>query len=62
MTPSGDVNKLPNYPAYPRQFERQTRDQHRATVLEAKLSHDLAYYRYFDGSPRWPKRAGVAQD
>ena len=42
------LNKLPHYPAYQRQFERQTRDQHSATVLEAKLSHDLAYYRYFD--------------
>ena len=42
------LNKLPNYPTYQRQFERQTRDQHSATVLEAKLSHDLAYYRYFD--------------
>jgi len=39
---------LPNFPAYYRQFERQTRGQHAATVLEAKLSHDLAYYRYFD--------------
>lgn len=42
------LNKLANYPAYQRQFERQTRDQHSGTVLEAKLSHDLAYYRYFD--------------
>ena len=42
------LNKLPNYPTYQRQFERQTRDQHSATVLEAKLSHDLAYFRYFD--------------
>jgi hypothetical protein len=24
------------------------RGQHAATALEAKLSHDLAYYRYFD--------------
>ena len=42
------LNKLANYPNYQRQFERQTRDQHSGTVLEAKLSHDLAYYRYFD--------------
>ncbi len=41
--------KLPSYPNYQRQFERQTREQHSGTVLEAKLSHDLAYYRYFDG-------------
>ena len=39
---------LANYPSYQRQFERQTRGQHAPTVLEAKLSHDLAYYRYFD--------------
>jgi hypothetical protein len=42
------LNKLASYPNYQRQFERQTRDQHSGTVLEAKLSHDLAYYRYFD--------------
>ncbi len=36
------------YPAYQKQFERQVRGQHAPTVLEAKLSHDLAYYRYFD--------------
>ena len=42
------LNRLANYPAYQRQFERQTRGQHSGTVLEAKLSHDLAYYRYFD--------------
>lgn len=39
---------LPSVPNYQRQFERQTRNQHAATVVEAKLSHDLAYYRYFD--------------
>jgi len=42
------LKRLDNYPDYQRQFERQTRGQHGATVLEAKLSHDLAYYRYFD--------------
>jgi hypothetical protein len=42
------LNRLKSYPDYQRQFERQTRDQHSGTVLEAKLSHDLAYYRYFD--------------
>ena len=42
------LNRLANYPNYQRQFERQTRGQHSGTVLEAKLSHDLAYYRYFD--------------
>ncbi len=39
---------LQGLPNYHRQFERQTRNQHAATVVEAKLSHDLAYYRYFD--------------
>ncbi len=42
------LDKLANYSNYQRQFERQTREQHSPTVLEAKLSHDLAYYRYFD--------------
>ena len=42
------LDKLASYPTYQRQFERQTREQHSPTVLEAKLSHDLAYYRYFD--------------
>jgi len=42
------LNRLANYPNYHRQFERQTSDQHSGTVLEAKLSHDLAYYRYFE--------------
>ena len=42
------LDRLANYATYQRQFERQTRDQHSGTVLEAKLSHDLAYYRYFD--------------
>ena len=39
---------LPGFPAYYRQFERQIRGRHPPTVLEAKLSHDLAYYRYFE--------------
>ena len=42
------LNLLPSFPSYQRQFERQTRNQHAATVVEAKLSHDLAYYRYFE--------------
>lgn len=42
------LSLFPSYPAYQSQFERQTEGQHPATVLEAKLSHDLAYYRYFD--------------
>jgi hypothetical protein len=42
------LERLSRYPTYRRQFERQIRDQHPPTVVEAKLSHDLAYYRYFD--------------
>lgn len=42
------LNRMANYPNYQRRFERQISDQHSGTVLEAKLSHDLAYYRYFD--------------
>lgn len=39
---------MAQYPAYEQRFRRQTRGQHPSTALEAKLSHDLAYYRYFD--------------
>jgi len=39
---------LPGYPAYQSMFQRQITGQHPATVLEAKLSHDLAYFRYFE--------------
>jgi hypothetical protein len=42
------LNLIPSYPVYQRQFQRQLAGQHPPTVLEAKLSHDLAYYRYFD--------------
>jgi hypothetical protein len=48
---------LASFPSYQRQFERQTRGQHSATVLEAKLSHDLAYYRYFDRIAEVAERA-----
>jgi hypothetical protein len=39
---------LPDYPEYQKHFDHQVRGQHVPTALEAKLSHDLAYYRYFD--------------
>lgn len=39
---------MAEYPAYQSMFHRQIAGQHAATVLEAKLSHDLAYFRYFD--------------
>ena len=42
------LNLMLSYPVYYRQFQRQIAGQHPPTVLEAKLSHDLAYYRYFD--------------
>lgn len=42
------LESLPNYRTYAQHFERQIEGQHRPTVLEAKLSHDLAYFRYID--------------
>ncbi len=42
------IAMIPSYPVYHRHFQRQTRGQHPETVIEAKLSHDLVYYRYFD--------------
>jgi len=42
------LQQMTHYPIYRRRFERQIQGQHPPTVLEAKLSHDLAYYRYFD--------------
>jgi hypothetical protein len=39
---------LADHGAYHERFARQVENQHAATALEAKLSHDLAYYRYFD--------------
>jgi hypothetical protein len=39
---------IASYPTYSRQFQRQIAGQHPATALEAKLSHDLAYFRHFD--------------
>lgn len=48
---------LGDYGAYQKQFARQVRDQHAPTALEAKLSHDLAYYRYFDRIAALAERA-----
>ena len=42
------LDEMERYPTYRRNFERQIRGQHPPTVLEAKLSHDLAYYRFFE--------------
>jgi hypothetical protein len=52
------LNLIPSYPVYHRQFQRQTKDQHPSTVLEAKLSHDLVYYRYFDQIVALSERVG----
>lgn len=49
---------MPSFPVYYRQFERQIAGQHPPTVLEAKLSHDLAYYRYFDQIVALSEKAG----
>ena len=51
------VALLHNYPTYQRQFDRQVRGQHVSTVVEAKLSHDLAYYRYYDSIAALAERA-----
>ncbi|HET9882466.1 MAG TPA: hypothetical protein VFS81_11975 [Candidatus Binatia bacterium] len=42
------VAMIPSYPVYHRHFQRQIRGQHPETAIEAKLSHDMAYYRHFD--------------
>jgi len=52
-TPAEDAKEkvlalLSMYPAYQSMFQRQVAGQHPATALEAKLSHDLAYFRYFE--------------
>ena len=39
---------LNSHPLYNRYYQYQIKDQDADLVLEAKLSHDLAYYRYFD--------------
>ena len=42
------LDLMASYPNYRRQFQRQTQGQHPGTALEAKLSHDAAYYRHFE--------------
>ena len=46
------------YPLYRRLFQRQTAGQNPSTVLEAKLSHDLAYYGYFETIVSLAEKAG----
>lgn len=42
------ISESGRYAAYRRYFERGLKDQNRVFALEAKLSHDLAYYGHFD--------------
>jgi hypothetical protein len=42
------LERLAAYPVYWREFQRQTAGQNSDTALEAKLSHDLAYFRDFE--------------
>lgn len=51
------LSLLGQFPEYRSQFERQLRGQHAPTALEAKLSHDLAYYRYFETVTALAERA-----
>jgi hypothetical protein len=39
---------IPSYPTYARWYQHQVRGQDPDGVLEAKISHDLAYYRHYD--------------
>jgi hypothetical protein len=52
------LSMLAEYPVYQREFQRQTAGQNIATVLEAKLSHDWTYYRYFDAIAALAKESG----
>lgn len=57
---------LSKYPTYRNMFERQIAGQHPPTALEAKLSHDLAYFRFFDAiaflaEERMPLKALIAE-
>ena len=52
------LSMLAEYPVYQRQFQRQTVGQNRATVVEAKLSHDWVYYRYFDAIAELAEESG----
>ena len=60
------LDLLSGYPVYRRVFDRQVAGQHPPTVLEAKLSHDLAYFRYFDAivaiSERAPSLKALIED
>jgi hypothetical protein len=52
------LSMFSDYPVYQRQFQRQTAGQNAATVVEAKLSHDWVYYRYFDAIVELAEESG----
>jgi hypothetical protein len=52
------LDLIAEFPVYQRHFERQIARQHPPTVLEAKLSHDLAYYRFHNTLVYLHERAG----
>jgi hypothetical protein len=39
---------MPSYPTYARWYQHQVRGQDPDVVLEAKISHDLVYYRHYE--------------
>jgi hypothetical protein len=49
---------MSSFPNYQRVFQRQIAGQHPPTVLEAKLSHDVVYYRYYDFIVSLHEKAG----
>ncbi len=49
---------IASYPTYARDYDDQTKDQHPDWVLEAKISHDLAYYTNFGRIVRMLNSAG----
>lgn len=48
---------IPTFSTYQREFRRQIAGQNSSTALEAKLSHDLAYFKYFDAIASLSERA-----
>jgi hypothetical protein len=56
------LSMLSEYPVYQRQFQRQTAAQNSATVLEAKLSHDWVYFRYFDAIAQLAEQSGALRE
>lgn len=48
---------ISTFSTYQREFRRQIAGQNSFTALEAKLSHDLAYFKYFDAIASLSERA-----